>query len=408
MKTLIILIIISPLCGFAQSKSFSVEEAIETALKNNAGIKASQFEVDASRSLKKTAVDIGKTSILGTFGQYNSYANDNNITIQQTIPFAALGSQASLNRSLLVSSELRKAMTTNELVYQVKQVYYQLAFLQTRYRLLLQQDSIYEGFLKSASLRYKTGEGNLLEQTTAETQRNEIKNQIRQYNANSIVLRTQLRTLLNSESLPEIADNNLSEIKFNEVPDTALVTSNPSLAFMRQQVEVAQSQRKVETAKFAPDLILGYFNQTLIRTPDPETGILSTVNNRFTGFQLGISIPLWFVPHQGRIQSAEFNRKAAESNYRYYQISLQGQAEQALQQFEKNKNSLTYYRTSALPNAELILKQSQAGLRSGNIGYAEYLLGVRNAISIKEGYLQTLNDYNQSIIYIEFLTGIKY
>ncbi|MBK8292290.1 MAG: TolC family protein [Flammeovirgaceae bacterium] len=151
----------------------------------------------------------------------------------------------------MASAELKKAATENELVYQVKQVYYQLAFTQSRHDLLLQQDSIYEGFFKAASLRYKTGETNLLEKTTAETQSNEVKNQLRQNEATALVLRTQLKTLMNSDVLPDIAENAFSEIEISESPDSAALALNPSLAFMRQQVEVAKSQKKVESAKFA-------------------------------------------------------------------------------------------------------------------------------------------------------------
>jgi cobalt-zinc-cadmium resistance protein CzcA len=122
---------------------------------------------------------------------------------------------------------------------------------------------------------------------------------------------------------------------------------------------------------------------------------------------VGVSIPLWFVPHQGRVKAAAYNQQAAQSYYEYRQVTLNGQMDQALQQYAKNKSSLEYYRTSALPNADLILRQSQTAFRSGEIGYAEYLIGVRNGISIKEGFLQTLNEYNQSIIYIEFLSGNK-
>ena len=171
----------SSLAGFAQSERLSAKQAIDVALKNNIGIKTAAYKVESQRQLKKTGFDLPKTSISLQYGQYNSFAkNDNNIMITQSIPFAVLGSQSSLNRSLLASSELKKAFTENELVYQVKQVYYQLAFVKARHGLLLQQDSIYEGFLKSASLRYKTGETKLLEQATAETQRNEVKNQLRQ------------------------------------------------------------------------------------------------------------------------------------------------------------------------------------------------------------------------------------
>ncbi len=292
------------------------------------------------------------------------------------------------------------------MVYQVKQVYYQLAFVKARHQLLLQQDSIYEGFLKSASLRYKTGESKLLEQTTAETQRNEVRNQLRQNESTATILRTQLQTLLNSEQLPDISEDELTEIPFDASQDTTILT-NPFLSYVRQQVDVAKSLKKVETAKFAPDLMIGYFNQTLINTINVENGTVANDNTRFSGFFAGISIPLWFVPYQGRVKAAAFTRQAAESNYANQQKIIQGQSQQAAQLYGKNRNSLEYYRTSALPNAELILKQSQVAFREGEIDFAVYLLGVRNAIAIKEGYLQTLNDYNQSIIYIQFLSGTK-
>lgn len=404
---IITLLSFSSLACFAQSERLSVNQAIDVALKNNMGIKTSTYEVESQNQLKKTSFDLPKTNVSLLYGQYNGFPkNDNNITVTQSIPFAALGSQASLNRSLLASSQLKKAHSENELIFQVKQVYYQLAFVKARHELLLQQDSIYEGFLKSASLRYKTGESKLLEQTTAETQRNEVKNQLHQNASLIAILRTQLKTLLNSETLPEISESGLTEISFDGLSDTTL-SANPFLAYMRQQIEVAKSQKKVEASKFAPDLLVGYFNQTLIDVVNTENGAVATNKNRFTGFQVGVSIPLWFVPHLGRVKSAEFNRQAAQSNFTNQQNILQGQRQQAAQLYEKNRSSLVYYRTSALPNAELILKQSQIAFKGGEIGYAEYLLGVRNAISIKESHLQTLNDYNQSIIYIEFLSGTK-
>lgn len=404
---IIITFTLSSLVGLGQSNKLTVQQAIDVALKNNAGIKTVAYDVESQRQLKKTGFDLPKTSVSLQYGQYNSFAkNDNNISITQSIPLTILGSQASLNRSLLASSELKKAFTENDLVYQVKQVYYQLAFVKARHELLLQQDSIYEGFLKSASLRYKTGESKLLEQTTAETQRNEVRNQLRQNESTATILRTQLQTLLNSEQLPDISENELTEIPFDASQDTTILT-NPFLAYVRQQVDVAKSLKKVETAKFAPDLMIGYFNQTLINTINVENGTVANDNTRFSGFFAGISIPLWFVPHQGRVKAAAFNRQAAESNYTNQQKIIQGQSQQAAQLYGKNRNSLEYYRTSALPNAELILKQSQIAFREGEIDFAVYLLGVRNAIAIKEGYLQTLNDYNQSIIYIQFLSGTK-
>ena len=393
---------------FAQEKLFSLPEAIEYALKNNASIQAAGHQVEAQRQLKKTSFDLPKTEVSLLYGQYNGYPkNDNNITVTQSIPFFALGSQSRLNRSLIASRELGQAVTENELVFQVNQTYYMLAHAYSTRSLLLQQDSIFEGFYRAASARFKAGETNLLEQTTAEAQRNEAKNRVRQIDSDIATLRSHFRALLNSDNPPDIMEKNLTEIQLTVSLDSSAIATNPALAYTRQQIDVAEAEKKVLAARAAPDFLVGYFNQTLIGVVDPESGAVSNSSDRFSGFHVGVAIPIWFGPHQGRTRAAEFTRMAAESKYTSAQRTMTGQLQQAIQSYEKNRTSLAYYKESGLPNAELILKQSQTAFRNGEIGYAEYLLGLRNANAIRENYLQTLNDYNQSIIFIEFLSGNK-
>lgn len=384
----------------------TMDQAIQAALKNNVSIHAAQYEVQSQQSLKGTAFDLPKTNVSLLYGQYNSYAkNDNNLTVTQTIPFTVFGSQGKLNRANIAASELRQQVTENELIYQLKQVYLQLTYAKARQSLLIQQDSIYEGFLKAAASRYRSGEANLLEQTTAETQRNEVKNQLRQNDAEIYGLRSQLKTLINGGALPDTG-NELTEFE-HDVADSVSALQNPTLGYLNQQIEVAKSQKSLEVARFAPEILIGGFSQTLIGVENTEDGTFASSSKRFTGFQVGLSIPLWFFPYKSRVRAAEFNRKAAESTFAYYSQTLEGQRQQAIMQYDVAKNSLAYYRSSALPNADLILKQSQAAFRGGEIGYAEYLMGLRSAITIKENYLTTLRDFNQSIIYIEYLSGNK-
>ena len=47
-------------------------------------------------------------------------------------------------------------------------------------KLLLRTDSIFASFLERASLRFTKGEANILEKTTAETQRGQLKQQLLQ------------------------------------------------------------------------------------------------------------------------------------------------------------------------------------------------------------------------------------
>lgn len=400
-------IVLLSITSFAQTQGLSIEQAVDFALKNNTNLKSVSYEAESQNLLKKTSFDLPKTDVRLMYGKFNGYSNDNNITITQIIPFTAFGSQGSLNKSRAIAGELKKTATENDLIYQVKQTYYQLAFNYSMRDLLIKQDSIFEGFYRSASLRYRAGETNLLEQTTAEVQRNEIKNRLQQNEVEINMLRTQLKTLLNSESLVELKEKGLTELEFKKLGDTLGYLTNPSLGYARQQIEVANGERKVEAAKFVPDLLIGYFNQTLIGSINPENNQIATNANRFSGIEIGLAIPLWFAPHHARVRAAASHHLAIESTYKNLEASIEGELQQASQRYLKNKNSLNYYHTSALPNSDLILKQSQAAFKGGDIEYAEYLLGLRNALTIKESYLQSLNEYNQSIIYIEYLTGNK-
>ena len=408
MKFKILVLLCFSLRLFAQENPLSVNEAIEFAINNNQNVRAQELQVQSQRQLKKTGAALPKTDVRLMYGQYNSYAKqDNNITISQVIPFTAFGSQSRFNNSMVAASELRKAASINEVIYQTKQIYFQLAYVYARQQLLLQQDSIFQGFFKSANARYRAGETNLLEKTTAEVQLNDAKNQLRQNESDILVLRTQLKTLLNSSPLPDVPHLGLTKLQFETKVDSAMLDANPSLSLTRQQVEVAQAEKKLESAKAAPDLLIGYFNKTLIGTINPENGFVSGRSNRFSGVEVGLAIPLWFAPYQGRVKAAELTYQSARTSFHYQQATLQSQWQQAFQQFEKNRKSLEYYQASAMPNASLILRQSEASFKGGEIQYTEYLMGVRNALQIREAFFATLNDYNQSIILMEFLTGNK-
>jgi cobalt-zinc-cadmium resistance protein CzcA len=392
--------------GQSQHEELSIQQAVDIALRNNEQLKAASYQLQSTQQLKKTSFDLPKTNVSLLYGQYNSFSRqDNNITITQTIPFASLGSQGQLNRALIISSELNKSSVENELVFKVKQVYYQIAFHRARHQLLLQEDSILEGFLRAASARYLAGEANLLEKTTAETQHNEIENKLLENDASVNILRLQMKALLNDTSLPTIGGDTLTRIQPEGLPDSSAIQSNPSIAFSRQQVEVAHRYKKVEAAQLAPDLLVGYFNQTLIGAVNTETGSIANNGDRFSGVQVGLSVPLWFVPFQGRAKAAELAERSAASKYKYEEIQFQSALQQATQLHTKYSQSLEYYDTSALPNANLILRQFHTAFQNGEIGFAEYLLAVRSALGIKERYLQTLSEYNQNIIYMQYLGG---
>lgn len=399
----------SCLTANAQQVAVNLEEAIEQALQKNKIVEAAAFDVAYQQQIRRTATDVGKTSVVYMKGQYNSYVKgDNNFTITQDIPFPTVfTSQIALGNSLVLGSELRKTATENELAFQVKQVYYQLVYLASREELLLRQDSIYNNFVKATELRYRAGETRLLENTTAESQRDEARNQLAQTQADILVYQKLLESLMNSDQPVTIVIPELTERRLILDPDTSSIWQNPQLAYIKQQIAIASAEKKVAAAKVMPDITIGYFNQTLIGTPVTENGSPATMSNRFQGFLAGIAIPLWFGPEAAKVNVANLKLRRTQSEYDYNRSLMEGRWRQAVQEYLKNKNSVNYYRSSALLNAELMLNQSELAFRNGEINYTEYWLAIQNSIRIRENYLQSLNNLNQSVVMLEFLAGLK-
>jgi cobalt-zinc-cadmium resistance protein CzcA len=157
------------------TKSISVDDAITTALKNNLELQSQQLNVQSSTILKKSVFELPKTNVNFQFGQYNSINQDKAFQVSQSIPFPTYYSAKSgLYKAELQSSQLQQQATANEIKAQVQYWFYQLQYLQTTKKQLQSLDSLYNDFVSAAALRYKTGETNLLEKTTAETKRGQL------------------------------------------------------------------------------------------------------------------------------------------------------------------------------------------------------------------------------------------
>jgi len=123
----------SPTVVAQATKTITLEEAITTALQNNKGIKAAQYNVDYNNALKGTSTEIGKTSATLMYGQYNSYYKDNSIAVAQSIPFpTTMQRQAQYYKATTQSAEYNKQAIENELILNVKTVYYSLQFAKAK------------------------------------------------------------------------------------------------------------------------------------------------------------------------------------------------------------------------------------------------------------------------------------
>jgi heavy metal efflux system protein len=404
---LILLCTVPSMVSRAQQRP-ALPEAIQMALEKNPAVQAAAFETERQAALKPTAFEIPKTDVSLIYGQYNSVNDDNNITITQGIPFPGVFARlSSLNRELLKSSQLREAITQNELIFQVKTTYNELLYLKEIQQKLLQYDSLMSDLLRVAELQFRTGEGTLLTKTLTETQLADIKNQ-RSRNAEEIrIAIDHLRLLCQSSQINDV-QGELENFTTETGVDSVISAQNPTLVFGKQQIEIALQQKKFEVSRTLPDLMIGYFNQSLIgyQNVNGQDQYYGS-DKRFQGIHVGLSIPLWVGPHTARAKAAGLAIKTAQKQQEEKELIITQQYNQAYGELIKNRNSLNYYRTSALATADLLTRQSRKAFNSGELDYTSLLIHLRQALNIREGYLEALYQYNQSMITIHYLNGSK-
>lgn len=389
-----------------EEKSVKLRDAIQMALDSNLAVRSSAYSVEAGRVLKGAAIDLPKTQIEAQYGQFNSITKDNSFTISQSIEFPTVYiNKYKLANANMKSSEFQYKTTQLEIANHVKQVYWQSVYLSAKKELLVYKDSLYSGFLRAAELRAQKGETNQLEMITARSQSFEIKNNLLKVKADIGICSRKLKLLLNSTWVP-VPSENLHRIAPETGSGKEPYSQNPSLAFINQKAEVSKIESKLERSHLLPDLTFGYFSQTMIGTQDVNgRPYIFSAGDRFPGFQAGISIPVWVAPFTAKAKAARISENAARTDAEYYAKTIEENFSSMLDELKKYTSVVEYYEEQAVPEADMIIDQATKSYKAGALDYLDYIMTLNQAISIKENYIDAINDFNATVISIDIITG---
>jgi cobalt-zinc-cadmium resistance protein CzcA len=386
---------------FSQNKTFAqqpigLQMAIDTAVKNNLSLRSVQLQADQLKQLRATATDIPQTLITADVGQINSYYNDTKFSLSQNINFPTVYTrQRQVFDQEWKAGVLNVVIKEKELKKRVSHTFYEMLYLDQKKQLLQHTDSLFNTFLYNAEMRFAAGESNILEKTTAQTQRGKVAQQLSAVQQDYIILQNQLKWLLNSAT-DFIPRETSFKILAPALADSVVTDQQPYLNYLAQQQAVSAAKVKLEKAKLAPDLFVAYNNMSMRGTgADNKTYQTDT---RFSAAQLGVGIPLFNSAQKGRISAAKINQRLSENNYAAGLQLLQTQYNEALQQYKKQLQAVDYYENTALKNVDTIVSVANQQFIGGDIDYLQWTLLANQAITIQSDYLDAVRNLNQSII----------
>jgi len=390
----LLVFLLLPFFAMSQTKEISADQAVEIALKNNNMLKASVNRVNQSKQLIGSAFNIDKTQVYYQYDENNLAENGQPLKvfgISQSIQFPTIyGSQRKAEKQKTKLSFQEYNMNERLLKKEVYSAYYSVVYnmnVVTHYQYL---DSLYQQFSNAATKRYDVGETNLLEKLMAETKQKEVSLLLSQSLENVNKANTTLQEWLQSDSTYVVSKQTAPLLPLKEWN----LLEHPGLLYYETAKQLSQTNFSIEKQQLLPDLQFSVFQGT-------NNGMNA---KNYSGFQAGVSIPLWFGANKSKINAAKTQTMIIENNYENYKIQLESKYKRLFSDLKKHEEAINYYNNKGQQlSRELTLTASKA-FKNGEINFLQYVQLLESATTININYLKDLFNYNTTILELNYLT----
>jgi cobalt-zinc-cadmium resistance protein CzcA len=383
----------------SQSK-MKLEDVIKISIENNQSIKSSAYNIEKEKAINLKSFNIPKPELFieyeGVQGSLSN-ADSRKIGILQMIEFPSnyfLRSDVQESQIKVAEEELNSSV--NSLRTNVKLNYYNLLLLNEL--LIISKDNykIYEEFLFTAEKKYEAGESSNLEVLGARVNKIKFENEIKNLESKIKSSQSEIRTLMNVDyDITPVEEISYTEVRLNKTELlTKAINNNPELKMLNFQKEKSSNKISLSKGELLPDISFKYFRQKI------------SGDNNFWGMEVGLGVPLWFWWEQsGNIKESNYEFKIASSEEISFRKSLENEINKTFEEYENSLRQMKFFNEQAMKEADEILRQSKKSYDEGVIGYVEYLNALNLTYDTKTQYLNSIYNYNQSIINMEKLTA---
>ena len=364
-----------------QTQTVSLEQAIEIAKQNHPRLKIANNAIQQAKATRGEVIEATPTSFSYSWGQLNGEnKKDKELAFEQSLgslltPFYK---NALVNRQVKTNTYYRQ-MVEKEITAEVKRAwaYYQYATnLCSMYR---DQDKMAEELQRIGELRYQQGEITLLEKNMMTTIAADLHNRWFQAKEEEkmALARFQWSCYSNDPIVP--ADSTLS-LFYTGILDGNL--SGAHTAYFQSQADEAKAMLRVEQSHFFPEISVGYTRQDILP--------LKNLN----AWMIGVSFPIYFLPQKSKVKQARLTATSAQIQADANIRELRNKTLELEASLRRNNESLRYYTSSALKEADELTKAANLQLQQSETGIAEYIQSITTAREIRRGYIETVYQYN--------------
>lgn len=393
----------------AQNTTRSLQQCIDSAMVNNLTMKSGRISIQKAKDLQGTAFNIDRTTFSLSQDPTSGGSPDNSLSLSQSFDFPTL---YGFRRGLLkAETNLEKShleVTRNELVKEVTSLYYQLLYARENIKILQEQDSIYGKFLFLANAKLKSGDTGRLEQMNAERLYNENKIDLQKAGKTYENIQLRLQQWVNTSEFIEPAEDTLPVLESPLMADGFNPGQTPLGEMYSNKQIVSEKNLSVVKQGYLPSFNIALRNQFLIKGFNPyDVDRARFDKGNFMGFEVGVSVPLFFGEQRAKTKAAKREVELMRTQQEEAMLGIRKEYQTGLNEFAKAQKSLDYYSGKGIRQADEISRISQLSYEKGEINYVEYIQNLKSSMDIHLQYATVINEYNQSIIMLNYLQGNK-
>ena len=395
-KTMLIVLClsISIFAANSQTPDLSLNKIIDIAMENNQGIKAYTLKIEEQNLLKSTAFALDKTAI--TYGTDQNNIAENGYAlkvwgVEQTFNFPTqYGAERNLKNIEVQKAETELEIEKQTLKKEISIEFYTLQNLLYRQKLYQSIDSLYQKLLKNAESKNNKGDLSYLDllNIKAKQQQSEITLSNIAHNINQTY--QNLAALMNYTEKFTVANF----IDFVFLPEENLET-NPNYKRLILEENYSEALLKIEKNKMLPDFSVNYY----LGTNQYENAEL------YHGFQVGISIPLFFRGHKLRINSSKIGYSAQQLMTQNQITRLQTKLAALKSDALKYRSLIDNYNNEGQSLYNEIIRTINRSLEMREIDLFRFVYSYESAIQIKIDYIDNVLQYNTILLEQKFLSN---
>jgi cobalt-zinc-cadmium resistance protein CzcA len=389
-------------CVHAQS-TISLKAAIDSALKNNLLLKNQQYLTDYYQQLQKSAYEIPNPSLGFEYGQINSSFLDKRFGITQTIAFPTVYKQQHiLQKQYMEQSTINAMAKQKDIEKQITQLFFQINYLKEKNKLLTIYDSLYKEVISKIKFKLQKGDADVIELNNTLLIEEQLILQLSKLKSDLDIAILQFNWLLNTQD-SYIPDPDILKLSVPLIIDTQAVETHPEVASLIKQKSIIQTHYALEKARLIPSLNFGYYTMSMIG--QGADNIYYNAKKQFQSILFGLNFPVFLKAPLSKIKAEKIQISIAENQLAYKSSELKNELKKEIVKVKNQLNVIKFYEQTSLSKIDELIKINNIKYYNGTISYPEWVSYLNNTIITRSNYLDAINELNQTIIQINYLTN---